>query len=228
MVETGKTISAEFRQDIERHYRVLTEDEENVIVNLAQNAEDIETKAKARNLLVNAQLRSLHSMAFGYADNRCHITDLFAEGVLGIDDALKLYDPTRGIRFFSYAQWHIKNRMTLFLHSDYNVVMPMNKAKKGHKNDVMSMHSPINEGTGTIEDTMYNDDDSRESFEAKKDLKKMIGKAKLPKRSLAFLNCHFVYDMTMDEIGEAFGVSKQAVSINLKKALDVIRKVNKL
>lgn len=223
----GKAIPTEFRQDIDRAYSPIDEVQELQLVMVAQGSASKEVKAKARNMLVNAQLRSIHSMAYGYADYRCPVSDLMAEGVLGFDKALELFDPTRGVRFFTFAMYHVRNEMTLFLHENYNVPMPMNKAKNGEKSDVFSIHSPMKVDTdATVEDTLPDEEDPYGMADNAMDVEKILGKSGIKGRSREFLRCRFEDDMTMEDIGEVFDISKQAVSTDIKKTLKRIRTAN--
>lgn len=41
--------------------------------------------------------------------------DLLQEGKIGLMKAMDNFDPERGLNFFKYAQWHIKNKINAFL-----------------------------------------------------------------------------------------------------------------
>lgn len=62
----------------------------------------------AREQLVRSNLRLVVNIAKKYAGRGMSLGDLIEEGNLGLIKAVDYFDPTRGVRFSTYAAWWIK------------------------------------------------------------------------------------------------------------------------
>jgi len=72
--------------------------------------------------LVTANLRLVVKLAFQYHRQWSNVLDLIQEGNVGLVEALSRYDPYRGIRFSSYAQYWIRAMILRFLMDNYRLV----------------------------------------------------------------------------------------------------------
>ena len=63
---------------------------------------------EARRQLIEANLRLVVSVARSYVGRGVPLLDLFAEGNLGLMRAVDKFDPSRGLRFSTYAVWWIR------------------------------------------------------------------------------------------------------------------------
>jgi RNA polymerase primary sigma factor len=86
-----------------RRYALLTKSGEFRIGTLVK-----EGKEKARQDLVEANLRLVVKLAMEYRHARIGLDDLIAEGNLGLIEAANRFDPLRGVRFATYASWWIR------------------------------------------------------------------------------------------------------------------------
>lgn len=88
--------------------------------------------------LVDANLKFVVSVAKQYSGSDPNLLlDLISQGNIGLIDAAKTYDATRGFKFISYAVWHIRKEILQYLmNSNRTIRIPqsvssaINKAKK--------------------------------------------------------------------------------------------------
>ena len=91
-------------------YPMATVDEE---VTLAQRIRQGGKEAdKARQRLIEANLRFVISVANQYHQHDMDLSDLISEGNIGLIKAAELFDDTRGFKFISYAVWWIRQSIS--------------------------------------------------------------------------------------------------------------------
>jgi len=115
-----------------RKTELLSEAESNDCALLAQAGD-----AKAKERLAKGNLRFVVTIAKQYQNNGVPLQDLINEGNIGLLRAIDSFDPSRGVKFVSYAVWWIKQAIRQALTDQSrtvrlpgNVVNKISKARK--------------------------------------------------------------------------------------------------
>jgi RNA polymerase sigma-32 factor len=101
-----------------RKHPVLSAEDERALAERYVNDGD----PLAGQALVSANLRLVVKLAFQYHREWSSVLDLIQEGNVGLMEALKKFDPYRGVRFSSYAQYWIRAMILRFLMDNYRIV----------------------------------------------------------------------------------------------------------
>ena len=107
-------------------YPMATVDEE---VTLAQRIRQGGKEAdKARQRLIEANLRFVISVANQYHQPNMDLSDLISEGNIGLIKAAELFDDTRGFKFISYAVWWIRQSISSAIcENGRDIRLPLNQ-----------------------------------------------------------------------------------------------------
>jgi RNA polymerase primary sigma factor len=117
-----------FLADVARH-RLLTPAEE---IALAQRVERGDLRAKER--MVNANLRLVVSIAKRYQGLGVSLSDLVQEGAIGLIRAVEKFDWRRGLRFSTYATWWIRQAAERGLSAQARTIrLPVNVAARARR-----------------------------------------------------------------------------------------------
>lgn len=94
-----------------KDHRILSKDEEHKLFTLYHTTESIVTKQRIKNTIVTHNMKFAAKCANTYIPKYPHVDpdDIKGYAMMGLIDTVDRFDPTRGIKFTSYAVWWIKN-----------------------------------------------------------------------------------------------------------------------
>lgn len=118
-----------YYEDI-RRYPLLTKEEEYNLFEKYYNGSNFE-KEKAREKIINHNLRFVVSVAKKYANNE-NILDVIEEGTMGLIEALESFDYTKGYKFISYAVHYIRRAINQYRVEYDDLVKKTNYNKTFH------------------------------------------------------------------------------------------------
>ena len=239
---------------------VLTPKEE---VKLAERIK--EGDEKAVDLLVNANLKFVISIAKEYQNQGLPLSDLISEGNYGLVKAAKRFDHEKGFRFISYAVWWIRQSILQSLNDNARIVrLPANIINKitylnkeiakfefinerepvygeifDKDKEVMdlvyypkclSLNETINEDGDELIELIPNQDDDENTLEidnkVKDELQKTLSVLDEREREIIEnyfgINTHFE-PMTLEAIGEKYGLTKERIRQIKEKAIRKLR-----
>jgi len=107
----------QYLREVQRH-TLLTADEEHALAVKYVGTGDVAAAAR----LVTANLRLVVKIAYEYRRAYKNIMDLVQEGNIGLMQAVKRYDPYRGVKLSSYAAWWIRAYILRFILNNWRLV----------------------------------------------------------------------------------------------------------
>ena len=253
-------------------YPMVTVDEEVILAQkIRQGGKEAD---KARQILVEANLRFVISVANQYHQHNMDLSDLISEGNIGLIKAAERFDETRGFKFISYAVWWIRQSISSTIYENGRIIrLPLNQQallnmystllKKTMQTEqrkpttaefaefanisenkagilieqtakTLSMDDPLSEDTDTsIGDFVSSGSKTDESLDKEslhQDMTAILNhilsakEKEILMRSFG-INCK---EEGLEEIGFAFGLSRERVRQIREKALCKIRRSNKI
>jgi RNA polymerase sigma-32 factor len=106
-----------YMSEVQRHKLLTPTEEHDLAVDYSKTGN---VDAAAR--LVTANLRLVVKIAYEYRRAYRNIMDLIQEGNIGLMQAVKRYDPYRGVKLSSYAAWWIRAYMLRFILNNWRLV----------------------------------------------------------------------------------------------------------
>jgi len=106
-----------YMREVQRH-PLLSPDQEHTLAVHYSKTQDVDAAAR----LVTANLRLVVKIAYEYRRAYRNMMDLVQEGNIGLMQAVKRYDPYRGVKLSSYAAWWIRAYMLRFILNNWRLV----------------------------------------------------------------------------------------------------------
>lgn len=108
---------------------MISAEEEVRLARLAKTGDDSAIKT-----LANANLRFVVSVAKQYQSSGELLSDLISAGNIGVLEAARRFDETKGFKFISYAVWWIRQSITQYIaESGKSIRIPSNKLLMSNK-----------------------------------------------------------------------------------------------
>ncbi len=108
---------AAYMQEIRKIDLLSREEEHDLAVRLVEEGD-----ADAARRLIEANLRLVVKIAYEYRRAYRNILDLVQEGNVGLMQAVRKYDPHRGVKLSSYAAWWIRAYILKFILNNWRLV----------------------------------------------------------------------------------------------------------
>jgi len=253
-----KNLGAPINQDEIYHYlkdirkiKVMTPDrEKELAVKMKSDEISDRERKKIEQELLQGNLRFVITVAKQYQNQGLDLSDLIAEGNLGLMKAIKNFDWNKDLRFISYAVWWVKQSIIQSLNDNsrtirlpVNVVQDLQKAKKEFEQSgkileekflslpsIVNLNANINEDGDTLIDLIPNPDALAPDagFETKDILKNKLMSLLnvLDEREKSIIGDYFGLTgtpRTLEDIGSDFNLTKERVRQIKEKALRRLR-----
>lgn len=106
-----------YMAEVQRHPVLSREEEHELAVKLRETGD-----VQAAYRLVASNLRLVVKIAHEYRRTAFQLLDLVQEGNLGLMQAVKKYDPWKGVKLSSYAAWWIRAYIIRFIMENWRMV----------------------------------------------------------------------------------------------------------
>ena len=203
MMKENKTLSLEkYLQEISREPLISAEEE----IELSKKIHAGDRAALEK--LVRANLRFVVTVANQYKDQGLSLPDLINEGNVGLIRAAEKFDETRGFKFISYAVWWIRERIIHALAEE-------------QKHNSRQLSGELPSPDNLIAPSGLSDETA--SAETNRALNMLGERERLIIERTFGINGQ--PEMTLDEMGERMGLSRQRVRQIREKSIRKLRTI---
>ena len=194
---------AQYFNDI-RKYPILNKNEEKELLIQAQG-NNKKLQKEAIEILVNCNQRFVASAAMKYA-NGDDLLDIINEGNIGLIRAAHKFDPSKGVKFISYAVWWIKNSINECIekYNRDNETLSYEDYTLNKCTDLDNKFEQINED---FEEKINNIQSRKDAIES---LMKCLHEREIKILTL-FFGLNGGKEMTLDEVGKEMCLTNERV-----------------
>lgn len=169
---------------------------------------------KAVNALVEANIRFAVQVAKQYQGMGLQLEDLIGFANIGLFEAAERFDPTKGVKFITFAVWYIRAELQKALNDLSRVVRIPSHRVATEEQSIKSIHTPVgdDENKETYADRYLAADSvksARDTEDLRYDLNRALSQLK-PKQQEAIRRFYGIgreYPQCMDQIAEEMGVT---------------------
>lgn len=231
-VSTGAVVSTAdstkaYLNDIKK-VKLLTKEEEKEI-----GMKALAGDKDAVNRLVSANLRFVAQVARGYQGMGMPIEDLIGFGNIGLFEAAVRFDPSKGVKFISFAVWYIRAEIQKALNEVSRVVrIPSHKTRtEEYSEKSTDMKVGDDENSESFGDRYLSAESSpgaHELNDLKFELNRALSQLKPKQRIAIELNygLGIEYPRTMDQIAEELNVTGERARQLVRQAELSLKKIS--
>lgn len=172
---------------------ILSKEEEYILAKKAQSDDQ-----EAINLLIESNLRFVVHTVFKFWYPGLPLMDLIAEGCLGMIRATKKYDPERGFRFITYAEYWISQRVRAEI-----------KCHRRNNHDSLDVPVYYDHEEMTYADSLVSDCPGADQNCFGIDIRNLLDR--LTEREKKVIDLRFWHDKTLEEVGDIIGLSENRI-----------------
>jgi RNA polymerase primary sigma factor len=181
----------------------------------------------ARRALVEGNLRLVVKIAMGYQPSSLPVEDLVSEGNIGLMEAARRYDPSRGVPFASYAAFWIKKYVVAALErntAQSSLPLPETATRRR----IASLDSlPSEDGEARAEDPRSGPEDLALQRDLEEALRSVL--YRMPAAERTMLASRFGLDgepaRTLQEVGTLLGCTRERARQIERRALERARRL---
>lgn len=195
----------------------LTPEEELFYLNLSQQGD-----VKARNLLVEHNLRLVAHIVKKYNTFERDMEDLISTGTIGLIKAINTYDTSKGNKLGTYASRCIENELLMLLRQErkssreVSLYEPIGSDKEGNEINLMDIMESTNEDTL---EQMITESQIHSIY-------RLLSTALTPREQEVIILRYGLYNrtpITQRDVAQLLGISRSYVSRIEKRALEKLR-----
>lgn len=201
-------------------FKSLTKKEEHELLNAYKKHNDV----AARNKLITANLKYACKLASDYRGRGIPFSDLISEANDGLIHAIDEFDIKKDVKLFSYAKWWIMQKMQYAI----------DKKNRMHSDELPTEHDTqtLNDDDGVLTEELITDEqfidsefntDDEDNKILINDLLDVLGKREREMIKMYYGMHPYNKELTLDEIGKIFKLTKERVRQIIEKSFTKIR-----